>query len=54
MSWGRLGGKSATAIPIPTPIGLDILNIMIEPVNFILERLDWAMFNPRLKAMTAL
>jgi len=54
MSWGRLWGRSATAIPITTPMGLEILNMMIELVNFILETLDWAMFNPRLKAITAL
>ena len=54
MSWGRLGGRSATAIPMPTPMGLEILNMMIELVNFILEMFDWAMFNPRLNAMTAL
>ena len=54
MSCGRLEGRLATAIPIPTPIGLEILNMILERTKLLTERSDWAILSPRLNAITAL
>ena len=54
MSCGRLTGRSDTAMPSPTPRGLDRLNNTLDRTKLLVDRLDWAVLRPRLKAMTAL